>query len=191
MSIQFVRDSSYLDVVATFRKIDLSFWWVVNMYELGRLLAWAAKVRNKKLTPRRITFFAALAEWNPDPEPAVVAAIDAMELGALAALAQDIHNAKASNASRVKLKELLVEKRDHTSDTNLDPQGLSSIAQLIEGLRPKSVKSGSNTVHADLSRKLEAAEDHIRVAMKAGSLDREAGVTRAKKALDEAIAFLA
>jgi 3',5'-cyclic AMP phosphodiesterase CpdA len=191
MSIQFIKEPPYLDVVATFRKIDLSFWWVVNMYEIGKLLHWAANVPNKKkLSPRRITFFAALAEWSKDPEPAVVAALDAMELGELAALAQEIHNGKTSIASRTKLKALLFEKKNHTSDTNLDPEGLSSVAQLIEGLRPKPIKFGPNAVPADLSKKLATAEGHIREAIKAGRIERAADVASAKKALEDAIALL-
>ncbi len=86
MGVQFVPEGDYLDVVATFRKLELSFWWVVNMLEIGELLRWAAAQDPKRRAARRVTFFAALAEWKPNPEAAFVTELDALSLADLSAL---------------------------------------------------------------------------------------------------------
>ncbi|HEY0480369.1 MAG TPA: metallophosphoesterase, partial [Kofleriaceae bacterium] len=39
--LQLQLDGNLLNVVATFRKIELSFWWLVNMYEMELLLKYA------------------------------------------------------------------------------------------------------------------------------------------------------
>jgi 3',5'-cyclic AMP phosphodiesterase CpdA len=167
MSVQFLRRSpNYLDIIATFRKLDLSFWWAVNMYEMGELLRWAAKAEGKKLVPGRITLFAALAEWSQDPEPAFVARLDALELRELSALAQGAH---AGAAQRLVLEELLVEKRSLLSDTNLEPVGLENLAQLIDGLRPER---GADALPEPLSTKIADAATSIRRALRASSRGR-------------------
>lgn len=192
MSIQFVKQPPYLDVVATFRKLELSFWWVVNMYELGKLLKWAEKkVRSEKLTARRITFFSALAEWSVDPEPALITKLDSVSLRDLSALVQGAYDSTMlGTAKRQELKNWLTEKKAHTSDTNLDPSGLKNLAELIDGLKQGALAAGSTALHDDLARKIEEAAAHIRRAMKSGKEERQSTADRARDALDEAIKLL-
>jgi 3',5'-cyclic AMP phosphodiesterase CpdA len=192
MSIQFVKQPPFLDVVATFRKLELSFWWVVNMYELGKLLKWAEfKIRSEKLTARRITFFAALAEWSPDPEPAFVTRLDSMPLHEMAALVLGAYNAAAHGASkRDELKVLLAEKRAHTSDTNLDATGLKTLAELIEGLKSGAPGTAQKSLSNDVASKVAEAAAHIRNAMKSTRDDRQTSTDRAREALDQAIRLL-
>ena len=71
VGLQFIKDSTKLDVVATFRGLELSFWWAVNMLEVGLLLHYAAKNTEGQLTPRRIVFFAAVAHWKRDNPEAI------------------------------------------------------------------------------------------------------------------------
>src|SRR5262245_5824751 len=55
VGLQFIPEGTSLDAVATFRKLELSFWWPVNMYEVAQLLQLAAKRDKEKRQPRRIT----------------------------------------------------------------------------------------------------------------------------------------
>jgi hypothetical protein len=191
MSIQFIRESRYLDVVATFRKLELSFWWVVNMYELGELLRWAEhKVRDQNLTARRITFFAALAEWKKDPKPAFVTRLDAMQLRELSSLVQGAYDVTRGATKRDQLKSHIVEKKEHTSDTNLDPSGLDSLAQLMAGLKPDTSRRTPKALSDELITRVAEAAAHIRSAMKRSKEERGVDVDRAKKALDGAIKAL-
>ncbi|MEW6776052.1 MAG: metallophosphoesterase, partial [Bdellovibrionota bacterium] len=86
VGVQFIQDSKYLDLVVTFRNLELSFWWVVNMYEAIKLLHWATEKTRRNFTPRRITFFSSIAEWKHDPKPALTAAIDGKPLRELTSI---------------------------------------------------------------------------------------------------------
>ncbi|MBK6362568.1 MAG: hypothetical protein IPF52_03370 [Saprospiraceae bacterium] len=55
-----------LDIVAFFRNIELSFWWVVNCYEMEQLLNYACRKTQNDYVPGRITFFSSIAEWSTD-----------------------------------------------------------------------------------------------------------------------------
>ncbi|MES2644721.1 MAG: metallophosphoesterase [Myxococcota bacterium] len=132
MGVQFNAEDGYLDVVATFRKIELSYWWVANMYELSRLLTWAAAYgANRTRTPRRITVFAAFAEWKERPGAAVVARLDRMTIEELTTIAVGFVAGDAAAATR--LCDLLIEKREYTSDRNLDANGLASLCAVLRG----------------------------------------------------------
>src|SRR5262249_6532303 len=120
--IQFIPDEMYLDAVATFRNLELSFWWVLNMMEIGRLLEWACSRFPKKRTARRITFYASIAEWRADPRGPFTAKLDRMPLADLTALVMSARSGTPSATDE--LRQLLKEKLDHTNEFNLDATGL-------------------------------------------------------------------
>jgi len=123
MGIHFFTRDGKLDLTATFRKIELSFWWCVNMYELGEILRWACGRTNMK--PGRITFFASLAEWKQEPEAPVEAQLDKMTISELLPIVIEVN--------KDRLKELLEEKVKLTNENNLDPAGLERLEQLLNG----------------------------------------------------------
>lgn len=66
--IQFVprkeNGMTKLDLVAFFRNLELSFWWVVNCYEMYQLQEYAIRKLGNKYKSGKIVFFASMAEWN-------------------------------------------------------------------------------------------------------------------------------
>jgi hypothetical protein len=158
MSLQFLKDGNNLDLIATFRKIELSFWWVVNMYEAIELLTWAANygsqaVGERTRTPRRITFVAALAEWKEKPDSAFVAELDGADLGTLTSIA--LATTKTSGVT--KLIELLEEKKLHTNPQNLDHIGLAQFAQILNAAI-RTFETSSPALQAACNKISEAAE---------------------------------
>lgn len=141
IGLQFILDGQFLDAVVTFRKIELSYWWVANMYEIGKLLHWAAKRSStESRKPRRITFFAAIAEWKADPEAAFATQLDEMSLEELTKLVAGIYaNLAGKNGELV---ALLKEKRQHTNVNNLDAAGLSRLSALFAGMAVKKKVAG-------------------------------------------------
>jgi hypothetical protein len=113
MSLQFISRGEFLDVTVTFRKVELSFWWCVNMLEVGLLLSWVCGRVGKR--SGQVTFFAAVAQWRDDPEAPVKAALDVLTLSQMlkCVLPPDW----------VKLADLLDEKQKLTNDNNLDTLG--------------------------------------------------------------------
>jgi 3',5'-cyclic AMP phosphodiesterase CpdA len=188
LSIQFIRpDSTHLDVVATFRKIELSFWWVVNMFELGELLRWAAE--RLRLTARRITFFAAEAEWKTtNVEAAFATDLDDLSLRELVELVNGVMKNDAGQVS--KLTALLAEKKLHTHSQNLDVAGLDRTVSVLAGLLPSLGPRKGKDLHA-LHEVLAEAADHIRKAMADVSKEDGTLVATACDALGKAIAALA
>jgi hypothetical protein len=187
VGIQFVPDGQFLDTVATFRKIELSYWWVVNMYEMGELLRWAAQFNPKlRLQPRRITFLAAMAEWKTEPEAAFITRLDAKPLDELAALVSTLpRDARAKQ----ELVDLLREKRTHTHDNNLDASGLHVLAQLLKGLLPTTGKRAKGPFTL-LASKLTESASLIRAAMEQQAGLRHSEAQKASRALDEALSLL-
>jgi hypothetical protein len=124
VGLQFLRNDNKLDLVATFRSIELSFWWVVNMYEAVRILEWGAQRKN--MDPGTISFFSPLAEWRDDPRASFPTRVDEVPVNRLANLvltrsAAEIHE----------LIEMLEEKIRHTSIFDLDASGLHTLAGLL------------------------------------------------------------
>jgi hypothetical protein len=77
VGVQFVPDEgNALDIIMTFRSIELSFWWAVNMYEAIELLHWAVANAEGPYKPGKITFFAGYADWQDNPEPMFIAELD-------------------------------------------------------------------------------------------------------------------
>jgi 3',5'-cyclic AMP phosphodiesterase CpdA len=159
VGIQFIRRDGFLDLVATFRSLELSFWWVVNMYETSRLLHWAA--RHKNMAAGTITFFSPVAVWRTSPRPSAPTDIDEFSVSQLAnlALSNDVRDIK-------ELCRLIDQKISHTSVFDLDCKGLQTLAEL---LRMKAVKDGEciiRDVANDVADLLSSAVDEIQAAIK-------------------------
>jgi 3',5'-cyclic AMP phosphodiesterase CpdA len=180
VSLQFIPEGGYLDLVATFRKIELSFWWVVNMYEAIEILHWAAT--RKKFVPRRITFFSALAEWKDDPEVVFDAELDKIAHGSL------IHNVTAALngdiQARRKLAELLREKAENTSDVHLEASGLNKLLALMVGLT-----STTNTANSMPIEPIQSALINMQQAIEQRE-NRQSLVNSIKKLLHTAATIL-
>lgn len=185
MSIQFIRAKTHLDLVATFRKIELSFWWVVNMYELGKILGWAAG--QAKLLPGRVSFFAALAEWKTDPEPAFVSRIDSTPLSDL--LAMSAHALSGDVAAQKELAVLLSEKGRETNENNLDASGLKQLAGILRGLGCESV-TPAHVIPDALSHKLDEAIKLIEKAMERDAGQRSRSITKARDAIGDCVRLI-
>jgi calcineurin-like phosphoesterase family protein len=126
VGIQFLPNGRLLDIVGIFRNLELSYWWLVNMYELGELLRWACE--DKRMVCGSVTMFASFAHWDSDPYQTVPTEIDEMPLRRLAGCAADF----AMNASAAELLGLLIEKKKHTNQYELETIGLERLAELLE-----------------------------------------------------------
>jgi 3',5'-cyclic AMP phosphodiesterase CpdA len=181
VGIQFIPQAdNQLDLVATFRKLELSYWWAVNMFEAAELLAWGSAYAGRRAG--RITFFAPLAEWKQSPETALIPAIDDIKLAELLPTMMGVAN--GDQASRDRLRHMLVEKVQHTNEKNLDAQGISKTLQIMLGL---SIGAGGQ--FGGLQTALINAENYILSAMKEHRDDDEL-VSKAKAELTKAIGFL-
>jgi hypothetical protein len=194
VGIQFIlsENEKFLDVVATFRKIELSFWWVVNMYEIGKILEWVAKnLFSKKPKPRRITFFAALAEWKERPEATFITKIDQMKIEDITTLVCSIfyNNVKSRRNNIEKLICLLEEKKRHTHENNLDIKGLELLTQVIRGFINTGKKKG-NVLSQEFLKRLEHAKENIGNAMRPEYEERFPSTSNACEALEETIRLL-
>lgn len=129
MSIQFVPDGkTHISLVATFRKVELSYWWVVNMLELGRLLTWAADRTGRKA--RRISFFAAIAEWKDDPEAVTTMEIDRAPIDTITQVALTLSQPN----SRATLIRWISEKESNTNANNVDTTGMERLCGILRGV---------------------------------------------------------
>jgi hypothetical protein len=158
VGVQFIRHDGQLDIISTFRSIELSFWWVVNMYEAGKLLEWAAK--KKGLSVGTITCFAPYAEWRKEPHPSFRTRIDELSVSKLANLALG-----TAPSELKRLIELLEEKIRHTSVFDLDSKGLQNLADLLS---MRVALEGDALLHdmaKDLVKELKHAVGEIEHAM--------------------------
>lgn len=176
MSLQFMWRGATLDITVTFRKIELSFWWCVNMMEASELLHWVAG--RVGATAGKISFFAALAEWKTDPEAAVEAVIDGMSISKMIELTLE--------SSWSTLAELLVEKAALTNENNLDPTGLARLAEIFKGCIPKIDESLRQSID-ELTKQISIAREAIDTART--STDGRP-VRNARSALQGAITIL-
>jgi hypothetical protein len=182
VGIQFIPQAdNQLDLVATFRKLELSYWWAVNMFEAAELLAWGSAYAGRK--SGRITFFAPLAEWKQMPETALVSGIDDIKLAELLPIMMGVSGNEEQ--SRQLLRGMLVEKVQHTNEKNLDAQGLSKTLQIMSGLKV----GGAGAQLDGLQSALIEAKNHILNAMKEHRDDDEL-VAKARAELNKAIEFL-
>jgi 3',5'-cyclic AMP phosphodiesterase CpdA len=183
VGIQFIpRDENQLDIVATFRKLELSYWWAVNMYEAAQLLEWGSAYAGRK--PGRITFFAPLAEWKRSPETTLVAALDDLKLSELIPLMIGV--ARRDDSALVKLRDMLIEKEQHTNEKNLDPRGLVRLLQVISGL----TVSGIAGDYVPLLQTILAAASKLILNALKEHRDDDGLVSKARAELRKAISLL-
>lgn len=183
VGIQFIpQDNNRLDLVATFRKLELSYWWVVNMYEAAQLLEWGSSYARRR--SGRITFFAPLAEWKRNPETALVTAIDSAELQFFVTLFLKISREDAD--AKKTLCTLLEEKAQYTNEKNLDVRGLTRSLSVISGLAQGGVET---PILKSLGKELAVALTEIQTAMQEHR-DDDGLVDKARNALARAIAVL-
>lgn len=169
VGLQFIPDDTgRLDIVATFRNLELSFWWVVNMLEAGRILEWACRrISGKDYKPGRVTFFSAFAEWRPDPRPMFVSELDNMREEELFVL---LMNADVGNTSTIKLLGAkLSEKANTTNDLNIQYHGLEHMLFLVRGIiKHREYKGRFNNkspISESFKNQLEIAIRYLREAV--------------------------
>ena len=191
VGIQFLPDGDWLDAVAMFRRLDLSFWWAVNMVEIGRLLEWAAQQNAPKKTykPRSVTFFASSARWKRDPEPAFVTELDSTDLMTLTSLVVQADLGKQD--ARQKLQTLLIDKAMRLNEVNVDDQGLKQIVSLAQGV---VLAHGGNTqkksfIKSAFGARLGEALNQVQKAV-ASPAQRKSAVAHARENIQAAAAEL-
>ena len=183
VGLQFIPTAgNRLALVATFRKLELSYWWVVNMRETAELLEWGSNYCQRK--PGRITFFAPLAEWKQTPETTFVPEMDSAGLDMFVALFLKL--ARSDNGAAAEVIRMLEEKRKYTNEKNIDLRGLKTALSVLNGLR----QSGHDeAVLKALSEALAEASTLLETAMREHR-DDDGRVLRAREALDKAITHL-
>jgi predicted MPP superfamily phosphohydrolase len=185
VGLQFIPNdhTGRLDIVATFRNLELSFWWVVNMLEARRLLEWACRrISGKDYKPGRVTFFSSLAEWRADPRPMFVSELDNMREEELFVL---LMNANTGNKSTVKiLCAKLKEKAATTNDLNIQYRGLEHMLFLVRGIiKQREYKKRFNNrspISESFRDQLEIAIRYLREAVE----DREKRTDKVVSAQD-------
>ncbi len=186
VGIQFLLDASnVLHLVATFRKLELSFWWLVNMFEMHRILEHAANSQAAGSHPRlgSITFYAALAEWKGnDPGPTFSAELDDLDTPAMVELA-----ISATLNSNLELRRLLQNKLDVTNDDNIDERGLALLVDTMSAF----LTSARGALDPVLVQRLRDAANALSTARLAPTpAATHLAVTNATQALGRAIAML-
>jgi 3',5'-cyclic AMP phosphodiesterase CpdA len=167
VGLQFIRDpgpQNTLSIVASFRYIELSFWWGVNMLEAQHLLERAHRAEDlDKLRLGSITFFAALARWETAPDLVARAKLDVLRTEEITEL---VANAvvSADKPARRSLLWLLQEKRRLTSAKNIDSIGLDELAGLITGLTTSSAPKRRGSWE-QIARRLKQAVDKLDTAV--------------------------
>ena len=164
MGIQFVPDHQQgrLHLVATFRNLELSFWWAVNMYEFGLVLDYALDRSGSRLQRGGITMYSAIAEWATDPAAVFTALLDDMGLDSLLKLAARALTS-AAQEPRTRLAELLRDKEINTSRTNVELAGLRNLRQALLGASALVTESELSPVNAVI-RVLSEAVRHLESA---------------------------
>jgi 3',5'-cyclic AMP phosphodiesterase CpdA len=185
MGIQFLPDGTRLDVVVFFRNLELSFWWVVNMYEIGKLLEWAARYRSNRYKPGSITFTSPIASWSPEPGPTFVARLDEEPLASLTELLLSAADGDAKACSG--LKSLIEQKRDRTNEGNLDTTGLDRVLGISGGLMRRSKEC--HHMVSSLNDCMKVAVQSINEGLRNPDLAR-ASAEAARTALDQALKLL-
>ncbi|HVR41789.1 MAG TPA: hypothetical protein VMU84_22010, partial [Thermoanaerobaculia bacterium] len=183
VGLQFIPEGAFLDAVATFRKLELSFWWPVNMYEVAQLLQLAAKRDKEKRQPRRITFFAALAQWKTRTEVAITPEIDRLTTSELLPLV--LRGAQGDSASCDRIASLLLEKQKFTDEKNLDDSGLERLFEIATGVGNSGV-----TTLVDFIVALRTALETIRTAVRMSNPDRQDYAERALQMLNTSAAAI-
>jgi 3',5'-cyclic AMP phosphodiesterase CpdA len=174
-SVQFVQNRGAIDIVATFRNLELSYWWAVNVVELSRLLKWAVdKGGDHSLKVGQIVMMAPMADWKWAPVLPSSARLDDMELSSMSKLVKGVPGKKAIVRQLI---ELLSEKQNHISQYNLEHRGLEKLAGLLQ--------ANGSKVERIAGLLLRTVED-IRAGVRQES-ERLHYVQNAKKNLREAL----
>lgn len=140
MGIQFVpdMDSRILHAIATLRHIELSFWWIVNMYEMRKLLEYACQKTDVELLPGSVTIFAAIAEWKRNPDAVLIAELDEIDWAEALRLGIGVCSGDSEMITRFKM--LLAEKARLLNPYMLETRGLSRV---VEGFRAAMEATGT------------------------------------------------
>ena len=184
------NDEDILDIVLTFRNLELSFWWVVNMLEGRKILEWACKkVPQKPYTEGSVTIFSALAEWRTNPRPIFISDIDALpsEKKYLLLKKVDSNSSEAIND----LIEMLHEKVEPTSILNIEFSGLDECLVIANSIynEKKENKDTVGKLDSAFIKLLDNAVTSLKLAVIKSS-DRNDKVGMAKRELNTLIKHL-
>ncbi len=179
VGVHFVQEGKYLDLVATFRSLELSFWWTVNMFEAIQLLEWAAS-RRTKITPRRITFFSPVAGWNATTRSPVPPELDSMSVAEIGAVVKRaLSPASKAREAREVIIRLLADKASNTHHSNLDAGGLRTFCDLV---KVHDEPHRLANVLAEVQKAIALIEDAVNAPDR-----RRVTAKEAKQAMDNAI----
>jgi hypothetical protein len=190
VGLQFIRKDDRLHIVGHFRHIELSFWWIVNMYEMGRILDWAYDL-NKGWAKGKgsIVVQASFASWrSDDPRPIFDSRLDTLPLGDLFDVIVRVGESRIDGLSE--LSSLLKNKLSHTSEYNIDLAGLSHIQEVLEGVRRMNLRQRrTNGKHLrQLADMISGVTHLLAAAMVESEIDAvRDSVTKAKSELQRAI----
>ena len=195
VGIQFVLEETstgqHLNLVASFRHIELSFWWGVNVLEMSRLLRRAINEAGLERTPRpgSITFFAALAAWEHDPDLVASADLDVLATRDLVGLVADsMTNSHSPSLDR--LVSLLEQKRDYTNIANIDTVGLHELVEVIRGLTSVVDLAGRRQAWDDAAKHLASAVRQLDEAVVGPAVERPDQVDSALNRIVAAVVAL-
>jgi 3',5'-cyclic AMP phosphodiesterase CpdA len=183
LQFQLDRIRNVLNVVATFRKIELSFWWLVNMYEMELLLKYASSQHSDRPSPGTITFYASLAQWKADdPGPTFSAKLDDLPTTGLVQLGLELSQGANSLA-----KKLLIEKRAVSNEDNIDERGLVALTDVLAAFVGSATQG---KVRTDFVAELRTASQHLNSARARDGAAKTHAVLLANTALDNALSML-
>lgn len=190
VGLQFLpaETGSSLDIILTFRNIELSFWWVVNHLEGSRLLRWACD-RSGEFTPGKIVVFSPFAEWlKDDPKPVMRIELETLSLTELLALVLGAFRSPKKGASK-RLKEIVQEFRSRLNKNNIYVVGLENLCVALEAAdrAVEEFKLGNQwKLTGGLIASIRLARDHLTEAIY--DFDKRIDlVSRAQKSLDAAL----
>jgi len=125
-----------LDIVAFFRNIELSFWWVVNCYEMEQLLKYACRKLRNVYKPGKITFFSSIAHWSTDHSK--VAFKPLIELYTKDRIYELVSRLETSDRNAFsELKELLEDFLLKLSEININFSMLDELDSMMIGVKNK------------------------------------------------------
>lgn len=190
VGVQFVEaEDRTLDIILTFRNIELSFWWVVNHLEALRLLRWACR-KTGDFSPGKVVIFSPFAEWlKDDPKPVMRIALETMSLTELLALVLGSFRSADKKASE-RLKGLVTEFQSRLNKNNIHLSGLDKLCTAMEAA-DRAVKEHGLLkqwkLDPDIIKQITIARDALDNALE-NFEDRTDFVLRAQSSLDAALA---
>jgi hypothetical protein len=191
VGVQFLpaETGSSLDIILTFRNIELSFWWVVNHLEGFRLLKWACD-RETEFTPGKIVVFSPFAEWlKGDPKPVMRIELETLSFTELLALVLGGFRSPKKGASE-RLKGIVREFRNRVNKNNIYVVGLENLCVALEAA-DRAMNEFDLGKQWKLTRGvidcIRSARDDLKDAM--DDFDKRIDkVSRAQRSLDAALA---